>query len=98
MERILAQPEADAARLPVERIRGPVLLVSSNRDEMWPAQRMAERMMARLDAAKFAHAHEHLAVEGSDTAVVDHFDAVEDFLARRVATLPQCSGTTASAP
>ena len=98
MERILAQPEADAARLPVERIRGPVLLVSSNRDEMWPAQRMAERMMARLDAAKFAHAHEHLAVEGSHTAVVDHFDAVEDFLARRVAPQPQCSGTTASAP
>ena len=43
-------------------------------------------------AAHFAHAHEHLAVDGGHTAVVDHFDAVERFLAEHVATLPQCGG------
>ena len=90
MARILAQPEAAAARIPVERIRGPLFLVSSRGDEMWPATRMAERMIAGLDVANFAHAHEHLAVDGAHTAVVDHFDAVERFLAQHVATLPQC--------
>jgi dipeptidyl aminopeptidase/acylaminoacyl peptidase len=92
MARILAQPEAAAARIPAERIQGPLLLVSSKGDEMWPATRMAERMTAALDAAHFAHAHEHLAVDGGHTAVVDHFDAVERFLAEHVMTLPQCGG------
>jgi dienelactone hydrolase len=96
MERILAQPEAEAARIPVERIRAAVFLLSSRGDEMWPATRMAERIMARLDALPDAPVHEHLAVEGGHTAVVDHLDAVEDFLARRVATLPQCRAPSAT--
>lgn len=93
MERILAQPEAEAARIPVERMRAALFLLSSRGDEMWPATRMAERIMARLDAMPDAPAHEHLAVAGGHTAVVEHLDAVEDFLARQVASLPQCGGT-----
>jgi dienelactone hydrolase len=47
--------------IPVERIAGPVLLISGRQDSLWPSSAMADTMMARLDKAKFKHAHQHLA-------------------------------------
>ena len=47
--------------IPVEKIAGPVLLVSGRDDKLWPSTLMAEQVMARLDAAKFRYAHSHLA-------------------------------------
>ena len=52
-----APPEAV---IPVEKVNGPVLLVSGGKDELWPSAPMAEAIIARLDAAKFAHRHVHL--------------------------------------
>jgi dienelactone hydrolase len=37
-----------AVRIPVERIEGPVLLFSGDRDALWPSQRMAEEILSRL--------------------------------------------------
>ena len=39
-----------AARIPVERAAGPVLLVSAKADGMWPADEAARNLMERLDA------------------------------------------------
>jgi pimeloyl-ACP methyl ester carboxylesterase len=94
MERTLAEDSSAAAAIPAERIRGPILLVSGKRDEMWPATKMSERLIARLDRHDFAYAHEHLAVDGGHTAVTDHFAEVEGFLARELAQLPACSAPT----
>jgi hypothetical protein len=55
-----APPEA---QIPVEQIRGPVLLVSGRQDQLWPSTAMAEAAMARLDKAKFKYAHSHLAYD-----------------------------------
>lgn len=99
MERTLAdEAAAAAAAIPVERIGGPILLVSANRDEMWPASRMSRRLMARLDQHGFAHAREHVDVDGGHVAVIDHFARVEDFLARVVARVPGCDPAAAEAP
>jgi dienelactone hydrolase len=59
----LDQPEAAAATIPVEKIRGPVLLVSSRDDGMWPATVMSDRVVERLRASGFAHPVEHLHYE-----------------------------------
>ncbi len=48
------------AAIPVERIRGPVLLVSGGDDHLWPAAEMSEAIVARLKNNGFAHAVEHL--------------------------------------
>jgi dienelactone hydrolase len=48
------------AVIPVEKINGPVLLVSGGRDEFWPSTPMCEAVIARLDAAKVRHRHVHL--------------------------------------
>ena len=59
----LGQPEAAAATIPVEKIRGPVLLVSSRDDGMWPSTVMGDRVVERLRASGFAHPVEHLQYE-----------------------------------
>lgn len=48
------------ASIPVERIRGPVLLISGGDDHLWPAAKMSEAIVARLKKHGFAHPVEHL--------------------------------------
>ncbi|HXT73100.1 MAG TPA: acyl-CoA thioester hydrolase/BAAT C-terminal domain-containing protein [Candidatus Angelobacter sp.] len=48
------------AQIPVERTRGPILLISGGDDHVWPASQMAEMVCARLRAQNFAHSVEHL--------------------------------------
>ena len=48
------------AAIPVERIQGPVLLVSGGDDHVWPADDMSKAIVARLRENRFPHAVEHL--------------------------------------
>lgn len=62
----LEDAEAAAlAEIPVERINGPVLLISGKDDAMWPSTRMAEIARRRLEAHHFRHPYRHLAYEGA---------------------------------
>jgi dienelactone hydrolase len=47
------------AVIPVERIMGPVLLISGEDDQMWPSTLMAERIMRRLAAHNFQWPYHH---------------------------------------
>lgn len=51
------------AIIPVERIGGPVLLLTAQHDSMWPSAEAAERVIARLDRAGFPHPHLHVCYE-----------------------------------
>ncbi len=61
------QDEEAAAQveIPVERINGPVLLISGKDDAMWPSERLAEIARARLAAHGFKHVYRHLSYEGA---------------------------------
>jgi dienelactone hydrolase len=62
----LEDEEAAArAEIPVERINGPVLLISGKDDAMWPSERLAEIARRRLDEHHFPHPYRHLAYEGA---------------------------------
>jgi len=50
----------EKAAIPVEKIAGPILLVSGGDDRVWPASEMSERIMARLKENHFAYRAEHL--------------------------------------
>ena len=91
MERILAQDEAQAAAIPVERIAGPILLLAADQDEMWPALRMSRRMQERLNSANFTHPHELVTVAGNHIEVTRHMPRVEEFLAQFVASRAGCT-------
>lgn len=45
----------EEAVIPVERINGPVLLLSSSQDAMWPSSRACRAVKQRLAAHHFAH-------------------------------------------
>jgi len=66
-QRSLAKAPPEAV-IPVERINGPVLLVSGRDDKLWPSAAMSDAIMARLDKAKFRHAHTSLAYDNAGHA------------------------------
>lgn len=54
-----------AAEIPVERINGPVLLISGTEDAVWPAAVLSEFAVRRLRAHNHPHPVEHLVYEGA---------------------------------
>lgn len=50
----------DAATIPVERIDGPVLLVSAGADRVWPSRELSDIAAERLTRRDFEHEFTHL--------------------------------------
>jgi dienelactone hydrolase len=58
---LAAAPDAvRAAEIPVERVRGPILLISGGADAMWPSTEMADIAVRRAADHDFAHSIVHL--------------------------------------
>jgi dienelactone hydrolase len=53
----------ERARIPVEKIGGPVLLVAALSDRTWPAAAMSDRIVEALRARRFPHRVEQLQYE-----------------------------------
>jgi dienelactone hydrolase len=63
-------PSVDTeAIIPVEQIRGPVLLISGADDQLWPSPGYAAAIMGRLDAAHDPYVHQSLVYPGAGHAV-----------------------------
>lgn len=62
-EDLANQADLERARIAVEGIDAPVLLISGMADSLWHSTAMADRMVDRLEAAKFPHEYGHLAYE-----------------------------------
>jgi len=54
----------ERALIPVERVNGPIMLVSGDDDQMWPSSRYASMIMRRLRERGHAFADQHLAYPG----------------------------------
>jgi len=68
------------ALIPVDRINGPVLLMSGKADDQWPSTRMSEQIIRHLREQEFRYDFQHIILEGGHEAPLDHFDYVLDFL------------------
>ena len=53
------------ATIPVERIRGPVLLISAGDDQLWPSSALAESVMRRLKSHRRPFADRHLSYKSA---------------------------------
>lgn len=63
------------AAIPVEKINGPVLLLSGKQDGLWPSSAMSDQVIARLDAKGFRHKRQHIAYDNAGhTGVVPPFE------------------------
>lgn len=59
---VVENPNPDAV-IQVERITGPVLLISSRMDTMWPSGPAAEQVMKRLRQSDFPYFYRHLSYD-----------------------------------
>jgi pimeloyl-ACP methyl ester carboxylesterase len=58
------------ARIEVERIAGPILLISGTDDGFWPSSRYADSIVDDLKQRAFAHRVEHLRYEGAGHSIL----------------------------
>lgn len=68
------------AEIEVEKINGPIFILSADQDEQWPATKMSEQLMQRLERKKFPHRYKHIVVKGKHIEPLNHFDKVYAFL------------------
>jgi dienelactone hydrolase len=55
----------DQATIKVEKIKGPVLLVSGTDDQTWPSSDFSDMVMQRLEKFKHPYEYKHLKYEGA---------------------------------
>jgi esterase/lipase len=78
---MLENTEAVAqAEIEVEKINGPILILSADQDEQWPATKMSQQLTERLEREKFTFPYKHIIVEGTHVEPLNHFDQVYTFL------------------
>ena len=53
----------EASRIPIEQVRGPVLLLSTQADTVWPSADSGRILEQRLTEAEFPYAHKHIVFE-----------------------------------
>jgi pimeloyl-ACP methyl ester carboxylesterase len=78
------------ARIPVEKINGPVFFLSATEDELWASKEMSDEMMESLKRANFRHAHQHVAIAGGHAEPMKHLNLVRKFLNEQF--MPQAAG------
>ena len=55
----------ERATIPVEKTRGPILLVSGTDDHMWPSTALADIAMRRLETHRYSYPYRHMKYEGA---------------------------------
>jgi hypothetical protein len=68
------------AVIPVEKINGPILLLSAKNDKLWPSDYMSEKIVERLTNNQFKYYFQHFSFEGKHHDTKKHFDIVFHFL------------------
>lgn len=58
----------EAARIPVEKINGPVLLLTGSADALWPASEMCDQVVNTLARRNHPYSYEHISYEGAGHA------------------------------
>jgi dienelactone hydrolase len=77
-----------AATIPVERIRGPVLLLSGEDDRMWRSSRLSALAIERLEAHRHPYPYSHVSYPGCG-----HFLGLPNFPAVTSAEHPRIRRT-----
>lgn len=73
MQSLAIAPGLHDSSIVVEKINGPVLLLSGDRDNLWPSTYMAEQIMARFKKKNSLHAHQHICYKTAGHAVTPLF-------------------------
>jgi dienelactone hydrolase len=55
--------------IPVEKIHGPILLISGKEDKVWPSARMCDQIVKRLEECKHPYPFKHLSYDHAGHAI-----------------------------
>jgi dienelactone hydrolase len=70
----LKQQEAvKKASIPVNKIKGPVLLFSAANDAVWPSAEMSDMIMRTLRDQKFGYAYEHITYDNAGHTMTEYY-------------------------
>jgi dienelactone hydrolase len=69
-EALKDETAVDAAAIRVENCRCPILLLSGERDRVWPTTLMSEQIVGRLASKVYTYAYEHVAFNTGHTWLV----------------------------
>ena len=72
----------ESALIKVEDIKGPVLLISGEKDHVWPSAEMSDEVIRRLTLQKFSYPFKHIVVPNGD-----HFQPQSDYHPQALAFL-----------
>jgi dienelactone hydrolase len=64
---------AERAAIEVERINGPILLISGTADALWPSNVFSKLILERLEEREFAYPVQHLSYEGAGHSIGARF-------------------------
>ena len=68
------QKDLEKMAIPVEKIKAPILILSGEKDAIWPSTMYAERIMQRLDKAG-SHIHRaHIAYQDAGHGIAAHYE------------------------
>ena len=70
----------EKAVIKVEKINGPILMLSATKDDHIPSVEMCDKMITRLKANKFKYVNKHVVIEGGHGEPLKHFDLIFKFL------------------
>jgi pimeloyl-ACP methyl ester carboxylesterase len=62
------------AEIKVENIQGPILLISGERDRLWPATNMSKMIMNRLKTNMFDYKYEHIVYQTGHNGIIINRD------------------------
>jgi dienelactone hydrolase len=85
------------AEIAVERIAGPLLLLSGKDDQLWPSDVFCARVVSRLEAHHFKHPVEHYSYEDAGHAIARPFVPTSDVRQVRIHSVskrPNMAGGT----
>ena len=68
------------AEIEVENINGSILLISGTNDDQWPATKMSDQIVKRLQQNNFKHYYSHIKLSGGHIAPLENFNLVHDYL------------------
>lgn len=63
-----------SSAIQVEKMQGVILLISGERDRMWPATQMSKMIMDRLDANKYEYKYEHKSYQSGHNGIIMNRD------------------------
>ncbi len=97
LECLKNRESAQSAAIAVEKINGPVLMLSGTDDQMWPSLNLADIAMQRLIERKFPHPYEHVSYAGAGHFIRFPYTPVISEIFHPVVKVPMALGGTSAA-